>query len=239
MAQSVVAKGVFVKLGSSTLFGQSWKRRNWVLTADGILTYFDPNGFSISSQKGKVDVSGVLVADVKTSYDDTKIKMGLHFEQGLVLSWPSQNKSMELMFERIEDASKLLVGIASLERENNRDCDGSVSSFIASNGWKATLESLDESNSKVEPCATVLSDQHQGSQDRMATATDNDSSIDVNTTSSLGRVASFCWALLCIYVSLYPTPMLLFLFSVLTGMFVELLRWGSAALDGGMKIKID
>jgi hypothetical protein len=165
--------------------------------------------------------------------------MGLHFEQGLVLSWPSQNKSMELMFERIEDASKLLVGIASLERENNRDCDGSVSSFIASNGWKATLESLDESNSKVEPCATVLSDQHHGSQDRFATATDNDSSIDVNTTSSLGRVASVCWALLCIYVSLYPTPMLLFLFSVLTGMFVELLRWGSAALDGGMKIKID
>jgi hypothetical protein len=81
MTHSVVAKGVFVKLGSSALFGQSWKRRNWVLTSDGILTYFDPNGFSLSSQKGKVDVTGVVVGDVKTCYDETKIKMGLHFDQ--------------------------------------------------------------------------------------------------------------------------------------------------------------
>lgn len=239
MTPTRITSGTFHKLGSRDFLGASWKRRSFVLTDDGILTYYEtgPNG----ARKGSVDVKGVVVERHKASW----AALGRHstgLEVGLVLSRHADPgcKVLELVMDDEDAASNLIHGL---------------STSIRSKGVVSGLSPLVAPTSQLTRGATSARD-HAGLLDPEETL-QRKAALPVtsvnkvpeertfprfNVTSSLGKVASFCWALLCVVVALYPSPMLIFLFSLLTGCLVQLLRWGSegsGSLQLGGKSKLE
>lgn len=236
-----VACGTFHKLGSLDFLGASWKTRRFVLTDDGILAYYEtgPNG----ARKGSVDVKGVVVERHKASW----AALGLHstgLEVGLILSRHADPgcKVLELVMDDEDAASNLIHGLSSIR---SKGVVSGLSPLVAPTS-QLTRGVIPQIATSARDHAGLL-DQEETLQRKAALPVttvnkvpEERTSQSINVTSSLGKVASFCWALLCVVVALYPSPMLIFLFSLLTGCLVQLLRWGSeGSLQLGGKSKLE
>lgn len=253
-SKSIVAQGLFHKLGSNQIFASSWKFRKWVVWSDATLCYYEIEkvstlqGSNLGIFKGKVDVSDVEVSDGSDSNIVKAIKLPKGTEVALVLitSQP-ERRVLELVFENSVDASNLLFALGSLAPNEN------VLAFSSSKGWISNIQPTpveppdlpdslpvfapgdedhlmraDRSDRLSEPTEKLMTSRDSIAPDCLHPTSDpNTESTSVNWTSSLGRVASICWFAFALIVSLFPTPMILFLFSVVTGGFVHLLRWGS------------
>lgn len=220
-----VARGTFHKLGSRDLFGTSWKQRVFVLSSDGILSYYEigPNG----ARKGSVDVKGVVVERHKAPWAALRNPTGQ--EVGLRLSRHAdpQRKVLELVMDDEDAASNLIHGLSSIRTKVG--VFESVAPLATSAAESSEDAPLDPEKTQRNETAEGLDSQPNVpvSVEKPVVHGEKNSSLVINATSSLGKVASFCWALLCVVVAFYPSPMLIFLFSLLTGCFVKILRWGS------------
>jgi len=225
-----VASGSFYKLGSSRLFGPSWKRRSWLLGQDGQLSYSEPTG----ALKGSVDVRGVQVRERRLADAAEAVKHVANVALALTLVWPEGNKELELVFESVEDASTLILGLATLQNTCGT-ASASAKAFASSKGLQVAPEGRSRpAATETAATATAAPASSATSPGTGASAGKGDENCldagmapkQVNSTSSLGRVASLCWVGLCVYSAVRPTPMILFLFSIFTGFLVEVLRWG-------------
>ena len=229
MSDSIVAQGLFVKLGRGFL--PSWKERTWALFRQGCqLSYFEPTNMPLhlvgkdsALYKGDIDLTSCTIKDGTAKKVVAK-------EVALQLT-SKDGRSLDCVFANPDAARLLLAGLAKCGHPG-------VATFYQAKGWSlaeadpvsAATTPEDAPSSSPPPPSTSPTQDDEASYKSAhiepiasvasvaSVAVGSSSPIEskARSKSSLRLLAGICWILFAVYAGLHPSPVHLFLLFALT-----------------------